>query len=52
MGFPAHFPIGKDADATVTLPSPTTAAENSSQDSANELPADLAARGAHRAFGH
>ena len=34
------------------LPPPAAAAENSSEDSASDLPADLAARGAHRALGY
>jgi len=37
---------------TATLSAPSTAAKNSSQDSANELPADLAAGSAHRTLGH
>jgi hypothetical protein len=40
------------AEHEYNLPPPPAGTEDSSQDSANELPADLAARGAHRALRH
>src|SRR5438876_666287 len=42
----------RPAGPWLQLPSASAAAENSSQDSANELPANLAAGSPHRALGH